>query len=140
MTHMITIIFSFFPFFRLCFPLCLSSSSSSGNHETKWDDFWQDEFSWSLFLVHTLLTLSSEAFRLELHVNSIRATITANARPARRTTNIPPTFSTPSALALDSFLFSSLLHVPVAFHHLLYRTWIFPPSWSSRIASDNLSR
>ena len=62
---------------------------------------------------------------------------TDNVSPAKSTTNIPPTFSTPSEFAFE-FL-SSLLHFPVLFHHLLYNICIFPSSWRLRTAIDNLS-
>lgn len=57
----------------------------------------------------------------------------------RRTPN-PPIFSTPSALALESLFFSSLLQTsPVFFHHLLYNIWMIPFSCSSSIAKEILS-
>ena len=84
-------------------------------------------------------TLSSRAFFRDLQTNSMMATMMASASPAMRTTKMPPTFSTPRALALELLSSSSRTHVPVSFHHLLYSIWILPFSCSPRMAMDSLS-
>ena len=73
-------------------------------------------------------------------MNSITAVTTASVRPAIRTTKMPPTFSIPRDDAFDSFCLSSLLQVPVFFHHLLYSICIRPFSCRFRITIEIESR
>ena len=88
-----------------------------------------------ILLMH-VQTLSLRSCFFEFHVNSMTAVMTANVNPTQSTTKMPPTLAMPSELALDSCFFSSLLQVPVFFHHLLYNIWIRPFSCRFRMAME----
>ena len=72
--------------------------------------------------------------------NSRTATTAANASPPISITNVPPTLATPNECASFSPCFSSPLHEPAFFHHLLYSIWSRPPSCRCSIAIDIVSR
>lgn len=85
-----------------------------------------------LFKGSIKLTRSISAFCLDFQINSPIATRTPMTKPARRTRNIPPIFSTPSSFA-SSLLASSLTHLP-CFHHLFFISNKMSSSWSLNMA------